>query len=177
VHINNLYPGKRIATSFSTISSSYFQGLDPLDPASKTEIRFVSGSVEAACSLGLADGIVDLVESGETMMAAGLRSIATIMDTQSVLICGKRKRDQTKQDVIDLIYRRFLGLITASKHVLVNYNIEKSKYETAKRITPGKKEPTVTMLGGPDGEWIAVGAMVEKKKAVEVMDELERGMV
>jgi ATP phosphoribosyltransferase len=166
--------GKRIATTFSNISTSYFQNLDP---SSKTQIRFISGSVEAACSLGLADGIVDLVESGETMRAAGLRPIATIMDTQSVLICGKRERDQAKQDVIDVVYRRFMGLVTAGQYVLVNYNIEKSGYEKAKGITPGKKEPTVTMLGGPDGKWISVGAMVEKKKVVGIMDELEIGML
>jgi hypothetical protein len=66
-----MHSGKRIATTFANISTSYFHSLDP---TGKTQIRFISGSVEAACSLGIADGIVDLVESGETMRASDNRN-------------------------------------------------------------------------------------------------------
>jgi len=55
-------------------------------PKLKTKIKFVGGSVEAACALGVADGIVDLVESGETMRAAGLKAIDTVIESTAVLI-------------------------------------------------------------------------------------------
>lgn len=58
--------GKRIATSFPNVTSEFFQAYDE-KAGTKTEVSFVSGSVEAACSLGLADAVVDLVETGTTM--------------------------------------------------------------------------------------------------------------
>ncbi len=61
--------GKRIVTSFPTLSRKFFKQFENGTP---TSIKFVSGSVEAACSLGLADAVVDLVETGTTMRAAGL---------------------------------------------------------------------------------------------------------
>lgn len=132
--------GKRIATSFSSISRKYFGKFDT-ELNVETQIKYVSGSVEAACSLGLADGIVDLVESGETMRAANLRPIGTILSTESVLICNHEKHSPTSDRgiLINKIYRRFLGLINARKYVIISYNIDKKKYDSAKSITPGKK--------------------------------------
>ena len=77
--------GKRIVTSFEVLAAEYFSALDAKQ-GTKTSIEYVGGSVEAACNLGLADGIVDLVESGDTMRAAGLTDIATLMTTEATLI-------------------------------------------------------------------------------------------
>ena len=90
--------GKKVATSFDYLAGEYFAKLDaqvteqrrkegPLGPNEtlKTQIDYVGGSVEAACALGLADGIVDLVESGETMRACGLSALTTLLLARS---CG-----------------------------------------------------------------------------------------
>ncbi len=72
--------GKRVVTSFPNVTRKFFQALETGDQ--KTSIKYVSGSVEAACGLGLADAVVDLVETGTTMKAAGLEEVHIIMSTQ-----------------------------------------------------------------------------------------------
>ncbi|KAF2764826.1 ATP phosphoribosyltransferase [Teratosphaeria nubilosa] len=168
--------GKRIATSFTGLSEQYFRSLEGNsktltngDAAAKlqTILRPLSGSVEAACALGLADGIVDLVESGETMRAAGLKAIATVIETTAVLIKSKNVADPK---LVQLITNRIKGVITAQKFVLCTYNVERRLLPEASKITPGKRAPTINALE-EDG-WVAVQAMVERSKIATVMDDL-----
>ncbi|KAI9193566.1 uncharacterized protein BJ171DRAFT_251245 [Polychytrium aggregatum] len=144
-------------------------------PTTQTRINYVSGSVEAACALGLADGIVDLVESGETMRAAKLHAIGDILRTQAVLVCNPNKR-QT-QPLIGTILRRIQGVIAAQRYVLCNYNIHRSRLPEAIKITPGNKAPTISNLedlsNGVYEGWVAVSSMIEKKKQAEIMDQLD----
>ena len=97
--------GKRIVTSFPVVAEKFFRQFET-EATGKTKIKFVSGSVEAACQLGLADGIVDLVETGTTMRAAGLDIVEKIMDTQAVLIKNKKA---LHPELINLITRRIQG--------------------------------------------------------------------
>ncbi|KAG7100970.1 ATP phosphoribosyltransferase like protein [Verticillium longisporum] len=106
-------------------------------------------------------------ESGETMRAAGLKAIDTVVDSQAVLI---KSRKPSNQATIDLITARIQGVITAQRYVLCQYNIERARLTEAKSITPGKRAPTVTTL---DTEgWVAVSCMVVKKEIAVVMDKL-----
>merc|ERR1711920_685913 len=82
--------GKRIVTSFPVISQKFFEDYEKEGGA--TRIKCISGSVEAACGLGLADGIVDLVETGVTMRAAGLTEVAVVMKSQTVLIANPKTK-------------------------------------------------------------------------------------
>merc|ERR1712160_106497 len=159
--------GGRIVTSFTNIASSYFSGLDG-GSAAKTKIKFVSGSVEAACGLGLADAVVDLVETGTTMKAAGLEIVDTIMETETIVIANKASKHT---DMIERIRQRMSGHITANQFVMVTYNIERAKLPQAQAITPGKKSPTVTTLDDPD--WVSVSALTKKKGVHTVMDQLQ----
>ncbi|PYI27538.1 HisG-domain-containing protein [Aspergillus indologenus CBS 114.80] len=159
--------GRNVVTSFTALTEAFFTKLEAeVEGSPKTKIKYVGGSVEAACALGVADGIVDLVESGETMKAAGLKAIDTVVETLSVLV----KSRKTQNPLVDLIASRIRGVITAQKYVLCQYNIPRAELSTASSITPGKRAPTVTALD-QDG-WVAVSAMVEKKKIATVMDEL-----
>ncbi|KAH8762826.1 ATP phosphoribosyltransferase [Hyaloscypha finlandica] len=168
--------GKNIGTSFVHLAEEYFAALEAEADAAngtkskklKTKIIELSGSVEAACALGVADGIVDLVESGETMKAAGLKPIDTVVSSTAVLI---KSKNPTNVDTVELVAARIRGVITAQKHVLCQYNVERTKLAAATKITPGKRAPTVNALEG-DGAWVAVSSMVEKKKIATVMDEL-----
>jgi ATP phosphoribosyltransferase len=122
--------GKNVVTSFTALSMQFFAGLEGVSDrgqALKTKIKYVGGSVEAACALGVADGIVDLVgmfcfprgpkvvvsvrlmrtESGETMKAAGLKAIDTVVQSTAVLIKSKN----TKNELVDLIASRIRGVI------------------------------------------------------------------
>ncbi|KAF9267686.1 HisG-domain-containing protein [Marasmius fiardii PR-910] len=167
--------GKRIVTSFEVLAGEYFEKLDEklgLTGDQRTKIEYVGGSVEAACSLGLADGIVDLVESGDTMRAYNLHAIATVLQTEAVLIKSQKTWNPEQEKLIKLIISRIAGVITASKYVTCSYNIPREKLAIASTITPGKRAPTVSAL--ETAGWVAVNVMVEKKKCAEVMDELER---
>ncbi|UKZ73450.1 hypothetical protein TrVFT333_001097 [Trichoderma virens FT-333] len=164
--------GRTVGTSFVNLTAEYFAQLEAQaggsSPSGKlqTTIIELSGSVEAACALGVADGIVDLV--GETMRAAGLKAIDTVVESVAVLI---KSRSPSNPELVDLIASRIRGVITAQRYVLCQYNIERSGIEAATRITPGKRAPTITTL---DDGWVAVSSMVEKKKIALVMDELTR---
>ncbi|KAI9253353.1 ATP phosphoribosyltransferase [Phascolomyces articulosus] len=159
--------GKRIVTSFDQYARKIFE---PLDKATgkKTSITYVSGSVEAACALGLADGIIDLVESGETMRAAGLHDVHTLMTTQSVLIANQ-KSEHTQ--LIEKITSRIRGVIAARKFVLCTYNILRANIQKGTAITPGRQGATVSSLESHEG-WVAVSAMIEAKQKGEIMDKL-----
>jgi ATP phosphoribosyltransferase len=169
--------GKTIGTSFVHLAADYFLKLEQgnvtdgeLSPRKmRTKIVELSGSVEAACALGVAEGIVDLVESGETMRAAGLKAIDTVVDSTAVLI---KSKSPSNPELIDLITSRIRGVITAKSYVLCQYNVERSRLAEATSITPGKRSATVTTLD--EEGWVAVSSMVEKKKIALVMDNLTR---
>ncbi|KAI5810812.1 hypothetical protein BZA77DRAFT_326647 [Pyronema omphalodes] len=186
--------GKNICTSFTGLAGEYFERLereagknqeksDTLQVGEikggarsgstmgrlATKIKYVGGSVEASCALGVADGIVDLVESGETMKAAGLKAIATILETTAILI---KSTHPTNPELIKTIESRIRGVITAKKYVLCTYNVPREKLAIATEITPGKRAPSVTSLD--EEGWVAVSAMVEKKAIANAMDNLEK---
>jgi ATP phosphoribosyltransferase len=104
--------GKRIVTSFPTLARRFFQKHESA-ATGETKIKFVSGSVEAACGLGLADAVVDLVETGTTMRAAGLDIVETIMETEAVLIGNP---NSTHCEILNTIKLRIDGYITATKY-------------------------------------------------------------
>merc|ERR1719215_115997 len=158
--------GMRIVTSFPNITRKFFAELE--EPGEPTQIKCISGSVEAACGLGLADGIVDLVETGTTMRAAGLDEVQVIMKSQSVLICNPRTKHT---ELVDLVRRRIAGYLTAQSWVMVTYNVHRSNLKRVEAITPGKRSPSVQPL--EDKAWVAVQALVPKAKAPSIMDELE----
>lgn len=158
--------GKRIVTSFPEITEEYFRQFEK-DGVPKTKIKYVSGSVEAACGLGLADGIVDLVETGTTMKAAGLELISTILDTEAVLIANPHTQ---RPQLVQKIHQRFLGYITATKYKMVTYNISRERLDDAKTITPGRTSPTVNTLTNGD---FSVSSMVERRGISAILDQLQ----
>jgi len=159
--------GKRIATSFPHLTKKFFDDLAGGENHG-TRIRMISGSVEAACGLGLADAVVDLVETGTTMRAAGLEIIETIMKTQAVVITNPHSEHQ---DIIDTLRKRIEGFLLAKKNKMMYYNIAKSNLVEAVKITPGKKKPTIAPL--EDADWVSVGAMVDTVEVNNIMDQLQ----
>merc|ERR1711957_107424 len=88
-HLNSTdaadFVGTQIVTSFPHLARRFFTQLDSAEVPT-TKIKVISGSVEAACTLGLADAIVDLVETGTTMRAAGLEIVSEVFASEAVLI-------------------------------------------------------------------------------------------
>ncbi|KAK3069736.1 ATP phosphoribosyltransferase (ATP-PRTase) (ATP-PRT) [Teratosphaeriaceae sp. CCFEE 6253] len=191
--------GKTIATSYDGLSKKYFRELESRQSGAhgqlngeggegrlRTNILHLSGSVEAAYSLGMADAVVDLVganeidvvwrahasdtfaESGLTMRVAGLKAIATVIDSSAVLIRSKHPADPKW---VELITDRIRGVITAQRYVLCTYNVERKLLDQVHKITPGKRAPTINNL--EEEGWVAVQAMVESDRTAVVMDELK----
>ncbi|RKP29467.1 ATP phosphoribosyltransferase [Metschnikowia bicuspidata] len=168
--------GKKIVTSFTKLSADYFRELESaaaekLDP---TTIKYVGGSVEASVALGVGDAIVDLVESGETMKAAGLKAIATVLTTSARLISSKQPRFP---NLVETIFQRFEGIMAAKRYVLCNYNAPRCIVPAVLKITPGRRSATISSLDKQPGdteEWVAISSMVEKSRIGHTMDELKR---
>lgn len=128
----------------------------------------VSGSVEIMVALGLADAIVDLVESGDTLRDNGLEIIETVAQSQAVLIQTPKPRDSK---LCDLVARRLQGVLTAQQYTVLEYNVPRKKLKEAEKITPGFNSPTISDLEDPN--WAAVKVMVPKKRSIEIIDKLE----
>lgn len=107
------------------------------------------------------------------MRAAGLHAIATLLDSEAVLIKStspKPHRPANLASLIALITSRIAGVIAAGKYVVCEYNIMRTHLKDATAITPGRRAPTISPLD--DEGWVAVSAMVEKNRVATVMDEL-----
>jgi len=157
--------GKRIVTSFPDVARKYFA---QFDPDNTTKINYVNGSVEVACSLGVADAVVDLVETGDTMRAAGLEVISEILESEAVLIANPNTHFQ---DVIKTVTSRIEGIIHANKYVMVEYNVERTNLAKALKITPGKRSATLSPLD--DDNWVAVQSMILQKEENFILDKLQ----
>ena len=155
--------GKRIATTFPVVTTSYLE-------SHQTSAHMVklSGSVEIMISLGVADAIVDLVETGSTLAANRLRVIDVIDEYQTILIQG---RDCPNTALADRIVRRIEGVIIARSYSLLEYNVHRDQLAQAEAITPGFNSPTVTTL--EDENWCSVRVMVKRSQIIEVMERLE----
>ncbi|ORY26871.1 ATP phosphoribosyltransferase [Naematelia encephala] len=168
--------GARVATSFEVLAGEFFSKVDEkAGKGKKTRVEYVGGSVEAACALGMADGIVDLVESGDTMRAAGLHAIHTLLTSEAVLITSRAPHPSLTPalaPLVPMLKSRFAGVLAAKRYVYASYNIRREQLPSALKITPGRRAPTVSPLE-EDG-WVAVSAMVERKAMAKTMDELER---
>lgn len=155
--------GKRIATSFSHVTQQYLN-----QHRARARIVSLTGSVEIMISLGVADGIVDLVETGSTLAANKLRILDDIGHYETVLIQNKDISDQV---LADRVVRRLEGVVIARNYSLLEYNIPRTKLTAAESITPGFNSPTVNALEDPD--WCSVRAMVRQSELIVVMEQLE----
>ena len=155
--------GHRVATSFPRVTEAYFQ-----ECGCQVHLVPLSGSVEIMVTLGVADAIVDLVETGSTLASNGLRILSEIGSYETVLI---QNRQRPRADIADRVVRRLEGVVIARDYSLLEYNVPRAKLAEAERITPGFKSPTVTSL--EDESWCAVRVMVRRKDVIAAMEELE----
>lgn len=158
-HLN----GKRIATSFPNVTRKYLA-----EQGAQAHLVELSGSVEIMISLGVADAIVDLVETGSTLAANRLRVLADIGEYETVLI---QNRWQRQPEMAQRIIRRLEGVVIARDYSLLEYNIRRERLEEAEAITPGFNSPTVSALEDPG--WCSVRVMVRRKEVIEAMEKLE----
>lgn len=155
--------GCRVATSFPRITSKFFQ-----EKRANVHLVPLSGSVEVMIALGVADAIVDLVETGSTLAANRLAIMDEIGRYETLLI---QNRECRHAEQADRIVRRLEGVVIARAYSLLEYNVPRAKLAEAELITPGFRSPTINPL--EDADWCAVRVMVKRKEVIEVMEKLE----
>ncbi|HEY8882148.1 MAG TPA: ATP phosphoribosyltransferase [Dermatophilaceae bacterium] len=155
--------GKRVATSYAGLVSAYLaeHGVD-------ADVVRLDGAVETAITLGVADVIADVVETGTTLRQQGLEIFGEpILRSEAVLI---QRADSGAQGSLDILARRLQGVITARSYVMMDYDVRVELVEQACALTPGLESPTVSPLH--DKGYVAVRAMVPRHSTNQVMDEL-----
>jgi ATP phosphoribosyltransferase len=155
--------GRRVATSFPNVTQDYLAR-----HGAAAHLVTLSGSVEVMISLGVADAIVDLVETGSTLAANALRILDDLGRYETVLVQNKSCRHA---DLADRVVRRLEGVVIARGYSLLEYNIPRSKLAAAEQITPGFNSPTVSTL--EDADWCAVRVMVRRSEIIAIMEQLE----
>ena len=155
--------GDRIATSFPNVTREYLN-----QHGVTSHVVELTGSVEVMIALGIADAIVDLVETGSTLAANKLRILDEIGKYETVLI---QNPNTTQSDLCDQVTRRIEGVVIARGFSLLEYNIREDQLAAAEKITPGFESPTVNKLE-EDG-WYSVRAMVKRSDVIGVMERLE----
>lgn len=154
---------RRIATSFPNVTRAYLQ-------RHKVEAHIVelTGSVEVMIALGVADAIVDLVETGSTLAANRLTIFDELGRYESVLIQNHATKHQ---QLADRVVRRLEGVVIARSYSLLEYNVPEAKLAEAEKITPGFESPTIGRL--EEAGWFAVRAMVKRGDVIEIMERLD----
>jgi ATP phosphoribosyltransferase len=157
--------GQRVATSYPNILLRYVQS-----KKIQISIQELSGSVEIAPSIGLADAICDLVSSGSTLASNGLRELEVVMQSQAVLIGSKALTDEERKILQKLIFR--IEAVRKAKHTkYLLLNAPNSALEQIKAISPGLKSPTIIPLQNEG--WSSVHTVIQEDDFWEVIDKLK----
>ena len=157
--------GKIVGSKFVKLAEAYFAE----HGAGDVHIIPIQGAVEVMVLLGMVDAIVEIVETGNSLVENDLVEIDTLLEAEAVLIGHPAPRDP---DARDRLLRRVEGVLVASRYSLVEYNCPADRIEEASRITPGFSSPTIQELRDP--AWLAVKVLVEKNAVQRAMDDLEK---
>ncbi|HEY7035180.1 MAG TPA: ATP phosphoribosyltransferase [Thermomicrobiales bacterium] len=156
----------KLATSYPNSARRYFRGLG-VEP----EIITLSGSVEVAPGLGLADAIVELTATGSTLLLNDLRQIETILDSQAVLVANRRAMcDPQRRVSIDRLLMRIRAVRAARRYKYVMMNAPATALPAIRAVVPGLKAPTVIPLA-VEG-WVAVHTAIEEDVFWESIERL-----
>ena len=159
------FNGKRFATSYPIILEEYLK-----KNKIKAEIQEISGSVEIAPGIGLADAICDLVSSGSTLFTNGLKEVEVILKSESVLIANKKLKKEQQEILNKLLFR--INAVRKSKNTkYILLNAPNNKLETICKILPGMKSPTIIPLA--EKGWSSVHSVVEENKFWEIIEKLK----
>ncbi|MDP9366194.1 MAG: ATP phosphoribosyltransferase [Chloroflexota bacterium] len=158
--------GRRVATSYPSSARRYFREL-----GGETEIVTLSGSVEVAPSLGLADGIVELTATGSTLTLNDLRPIATVLESEAVLIAHRAALgDPERRESIDRLLLRIKAVRAARRYKYLMMNAPVDALPAIRAVVPGLKSPTIVPLADPG--WVAVHTVIEEDAFWESIERL-----
>ena len=158
--------GLKIATTYSTILQKYLAGKNI-----NAEIHEISGSVEIAPGIGLADAICDLVSSGSTLFTNGLKEVEVILKSEAVLTANKNLSADNKA-ILEKLLLRINAVKTAKNNKYIILNAPNHQLQNIENVLPGMKSPTVTPLA-TEG-WSSVQSVVNENDFWEVIEKLKQ---
>ncbi len=154
-----------IATSYPGLLQHFFD-----DNGVQATIHEISGSVEIAPGIGLADGICDIVSSGSTLISNGLKEVETVLKSQAVLIASPQLSEEKKQ-LLDRLRFRIQSVMKAKQHRYILMNVPNTSLDVVTDILPGMKAPTVMPLV-KEG-WSSVHSVIPEHAFWNVIESLK----
>lgn len=159
------FQGKKIATSYPHILKSFLD-----KKGISAEIEEISGSVEIAPGIGLADGICDIVSTGSTLLTNGLKEADTVMQSQAVMVSAP-ELSVAKQAILDKLLFRLRSVRNAQKNKYILLNAPNDKIQDIISLLPGMKSPTILPLA--ESNWSSVHSVIKEDEFWEVIDKLK----
>ena len=159
------FNGKKIATSYPNTLRQYLEKNNIT-----ADIHIISGSVEIAPNIGLADGICDIVSSGSTLFKNGLRETVTILESEAVLAKNQNLSPE-KEALLSKLLFRIQAVQTAKNSKYILMNIPNDKIEDVKKILPVLKSPTILPLA-QEG-WSSIHTVINENTFWDIIEQLK----
>ncbi len=156
--------GKNIATSYPNIVKDFFN-----KHGIKAGIHEISGSVEIAPGIGLADAICDIVSTGSTLLSNGLKEVEVVMQSEAVIIANP-SLDADKQEILDKLLFRIEAVRKAKNNKYILMNCPNDAIEKITSVIPGMKSPTIIPLARPG--WSSLHSVVDENDFWTKIDQL-----
>lgn len=159
------FQGKNIATSYPNTLRSYLN-----KKGIQADIHQISGSVEIAPNIGLADGICDLVSSGSTLFKNGLKETEIILKSEAVL-AKSNNLNREQEQILDKLLFRIRAVMKAKSNKYILLNVPNDKIEAVSTLLPVMKSPTILPL--VEEGWSSLHSVISEGKFWEVIDQLK----
>lgn len=163
--------GKRVATELVNVTKAYLA-----KHGVRADVEFSWGATEGKVRAGLVDAVVELTETGQTLIANGLRVIETICQSTTQLIANRKAlTDPWKRQKIDSLKTLLLGAVEAEGKVGVKLNVSKANLNRVINVLPAMKRPTVSQLWKAEAgeDWWAVEVVIEERQVKELVPKLK----
>jgi len=161
----SFFNNKKVATSYPNILQKYFK-----ENNIEAMVEVISGSVEIAPGIGLADGICDIVSSGSTLLSNGLKEVETVIESQAVIVSSPNLEAEVQEILNKLLFRiRSVQKAKENKYILLNS--PNNQLEKIIQILPGMNSPTILPLA-KEG-WSSLHSVIGEDKFWDVIDELK----
>ena len=161
----SFFNNKKIATSYPNILQNYFN-----ENGINATVEVISGSVEIAPGIGLADGICDIVSSGSTLLSNGLKEVEIVLKSQAVLV-SNQNLDEEVQSILNKLLFRIRSVQKAKENKYILLNTPNKQLEKIVQILPGMNSPTILPLA-KEG-WSSLHSVISEEKFWEIIDELK----
>jgi ATP phosphoribosyltransferase len=160
------FNNQKVATSYPRLLSEYFSRFNI-----SAQIEEISGSVEIAPGIGLADAVCDIVSTGSTLLTNGLHEVTTILKSQAVII-GNRYLSEEKESILNRLLFRIRAVKSAKENKYILLNAPESAVDEICKILPGMKSPTILPLA--EKGWCSLHSVVKEDEFWERIDQLKK---